>query len=230
MKPTHPEPVTLSPCQIIAWNLERARRARGWSQTEMAKRLEPYLGYRMSRAAVSKAERSLYGGPIRRFDADEIFALARIFNKPVGNFFVPPEPHFHGKPVVVNAKPGKPQSRVKSVPVSREEMLDLAFVRAPEPRNEAERRMLDAGSNAILDLLMEKQAKAAERAIGSYLEAHPDALSKLLAGDPKIASRLNEVASSAPLGIETAPQEQKLLGEIASASQQARTGARRRKR
>src|ERR1700730_11003343 len=62
------ESVTLSPCQIVAWNLENLRRDKHWSQTEAAKRLKPHLGYAMSRAAWSKMERSLKGDQIRRFD------------------------------------------------------------------------------------------------------------------------------------------------------------------
>jgi transcriptional regulator with XRE-family HTH domain len=232
MKPT-PKPVTLSPCQIIAWNFERARRARGWSQTEMAKRLEPYLGYRMSRAAVSKAERSLWSGPIRRFDADEIFALARIFNTPVGDFFVPPDPRFNGKQIMVNGKPGDPKARVTSKPLSRAEVTEFAFhVIGPEPKSEAERRAQKAESKATLNLIIEKQTEAAARAMRAYLEAHPDAWQKLIAGDPNVAGQITEAGTTATLEIETATQEQKLSEEIASASQQASAGAgaRRRKR
>jgi transcriptional regulator with XRE-family HTH domain len=186
MKPAPPEPVTLSPCQIIAWNLERARRARGWSQAEMAKRLEPYLGYRMSRAAVSKAECSRSGGPIRRFDADEIFTLARIFNKPVGDFFLPPDPDFKGKQIMVNGKPGDPKARVTSKPLSRAEVTEFAVhVIGPEPKSEGERRAQEAGSKATLNFVIEKQTEAAARAMPAYLEAHPDAWQKLIPGSGK---------------------------------------------
>jgi len=116
----------LSPCQIVAWNLERLRRARGWSQDQAAKELEPYLGYRLSRAAFSQAERSLDGGKIRRFDADEIVAFSRVFKVPVGCFFGPPEPHLKGKSVTVNGKPGNPNARVTSPALTRDHMLTLA--------------------------------------------------------------------------------------------------------
>lgn len=118
--------LVLSPCQIVAWNLERLRRARGWSQDRAAKELEPYLGYRLSRAAFSQAERSLDGGKIRRFDADEIVAFSRVFEVPVGCFFGPPAPHLKGKSVAVNGKPGNPEARVTSPPLSRDNMLTRA--------------------------------------------------------------------------------------------------------
>lgn len=118
--------LVLSPCQIVAWNLERLRRARGWSQDQAAKELEPYLGYRLSRAAFSQAERSLDGGKIRRFDADEIVAFSRVFEVPVGCFFGPPAPHLKGKSVAVNGKPGNPEARVTSPPLSRDNMLTRA--------------------------------------------------------------------------------------------------------
>ena len=118
--------LVLSPCQIVAWNLERLRRARGWSQDQAAKELAPYLGYRLSRAAFSQAERSLDGGKIRRFDADEIVAFSRVFEVPVGCFFGPPAPHMRGKSVAVNGKPGSSEARVTSPPLSRDHMLTLA--------------------------------------------------------------------------------------------------------
>jgi hypothetical protein len=184
----------------------------------------------VSRAAFSQAERSIEDGrPIRRFDADEIVAFARVFEKPVGYFFAPPEPHFQTRLVTVNSKPGKPTAHVESRPLSRDEMVELVIPPVPEPKTAAGRRALEAGSNAILSLLLEHQAKTAEHAIRSYLEANPDALAKLLAGDPSIADRINELAAAFPR-IETSGQEQTLASEIASASQRARAGARRRKR
>lgn len=131
--------MTLSPCQLVAWNLENARRARGWSQQETARLLKPLLGYRLSRAAFSKMERSLSGRQIRRFNADEIVALARLFEVPVGYFFRVPEPHLGLHRVVVNAKPGNPRARVTSRPLSRDEMIQLAVPIPEAPADPAER-------------------------------------------------------------------------------------------
>jgi transcriptional regulator with XRE-family HTH domain len=125
---------SLSPCQIVAWNLGRARRARGWSQEETARRLEPCLGYRLSRAALSQAERSIEGKRIRRFDADEIVAFARVFELPVSYFFIPPASPFRGRPVEVNGKPSDPRASVTSEPLTYDEMLNLAIHPAPEVR------------------------------------------------------------------------------------------------
>src|SRR5262249_39729409 len=144
-------PTILSPCQVVAWNLERARRARNWSQAEMAKRLEPYLGHRMSRAALSKAERSLHGGPIRRFDADEIFALARIFDRHVGDFFSPPESYFRGRPLLINNKPGDPRAVVTSKPVTANQAVDLSVtIIFPERTSRSERKHQESVSKEII--------------------------------------------------------------------------------
>jgi hypothetical protein len=116
----------LSPCQIVAWNLERARHMRGWSQEQATKQLEPYLGYRVSRSAFSQAECCVHGGRIRRFDADELVAFARAFEVAIPYFFSPPEPSFRGKSVAVNGKPSKSRARVTSPDLTREEMLALA--------------------------------------------------------------------------------------------------------
>lgn len=53
--------------------------------------LDMYTGRTWSNASVSAAERSWQGGRPRRFDASEIVALAKIFDEPVGFFFLPPE-------------------------------------------------------------------------------------------------------------------------------------------
>jgi transcriptional regulator with XRE-family HTH domain len=82
----------LSPNQVVAYNLARAREARGWSQEEAGRRLEPYLGTAWSKATFSQAERSLDPGRSRGFTADEIVAFSRCFGYPVTWFFLPPPP------------------------------------------------------------------------------------------------------------------------------------------
>jgi len=82
----------LTPNQVVAFNLARARDLKGWTQEEAAEALAPYLGSRWSKASFSAAERSLDGERIRQFDADELVAFARAFELPVGWFFMPPRP------------------------------------------------------------------------------------------------------------------------------------------
>lgn len=84
-----------TPNQLIALNLARARNERGWTQEETARRLRPYLGSRWSVASLSAIERSVMGSRIKQFSADELFAIARTFDLPIGWFFSPPpnEPH-----------------------------------------------------------------------------------------------------------------------------------------
>src|SRR5687767_8644167 len=82
----------MTPNQVVAYNLTRAREWKGWTQDQLADALEPYLGKRWSKASVSQAERSVAGRFIRQFDADEIVALARATDLPIGWFFMPPPP------------------------------------------------------------------------------------------------------------------------------------------
>ena len=79
-----------TPNQIVAYRVHEARRMRGWTQEQAAKELEPYLGSKLSTASFSAIERSFAGGRIRKFNADEILALARGFRLPIGWFFTPP--------------------------------------------------------------------------------------------------------------------------------------------
>ncbi|MFD5297186.1 hypothetical protein ACFWJU_18505 [Streptomyces mutabilis] len=85
-----PEKV-LSANQLIAFNMWRSRRSSGWSQQEVAELLEKYTGRTWSNASVSAAERSWQGGRPRKFDANEILALSKIFDEPIAYFFMPPE-------------------------------------------------------------------------------------------------------------------------------------------
>ena len=103
-KPQAPAPerapfLGLTPNQVVAYNLARARELKGWTQDQAAVALEPYLGVRWSKASVSQAERSVAGGFVRNFTADEIVAFARAFEMPVTWFFMPPAPW---------ARPGMP--------------------------------------------------------------------------------------------------------------------------
>ncbi len=82
----------LTPNQVVGYNLSRARELKGWTQDQAAEALEPYLGVRWSKASVSQAERSVAGGFVRNFTADEIVAFARAFDFPVTWFFMPPPP------------------------------------------------------------------------------------------------------------------------------------------
>ncbi len=89
----------MTPNQVVAYNLLRARQLRGWTQDQAAAALEPYLGVRWSKASFSQAERSVAGRFVRQFDADEVVAFARGFELPITWFFMPPPPWKDDAPV-----------------------------------------------------------------------------------------------------------------------------------
>jgi len=81
---------TLTPNQIVAANLARARAFRGWTQEEASEHLAPYLGgERWSKASWSAAERSVDGLRPREFTADEIVAFSQCFELPLAWWFLP---------------------------------------------------------------------------------------------------------------------------------------------
>jgi hypothetical protein len=86
-RPSRP---TWTPNQIVAHNLTKARQLRGWTQTQAADALEPYLGTKLSGASWSAIERSVDGGRIREITADELVAFGRAFELPIGFFLTPP--------------------------------------------------------------------------------------------------------------------------------------------
>lgn len=82
----------VTPNEIVAYNLRRARDLRGWTQEAAAERLEPWLGVRWTGPSFSVAERSTPkpGQKVRQFGVDDLIAFARAFELPVGFFLVAP--------------------------------------------------------------------------------------------------------------------------------------------
>lgn len=77
--------------QLVAFNMQRARKSRGWDQEYMGLKLASVTGRAWSRASVSSAESSWRGGRVRKFDANEILALAVVLDLPVQSLFLPPD-------------------------------------------------------------------------------------------------------------------------------------------
>ena len=80
---------SFTPNQVVAQRIAIARQLRGWTQEEAADRLEPFLGARWSGATFSIVERSVDGKRIRQFSADELVALSRAFEVPIGWWVTP---------------------------------------------------------------------------------------------------------------------------------------------
>src|SRR2546430_2351874 len=84
---------TMTPNQIVAYNVAKARELRGWTQEQAAEALAPYLGAKLSGASFSALERSAWSvDRIKQFSADDLLALSRGFDLPIGFFFTPPPP------------------------------------------------------------------------------------------------------------------------------------------
>lgn len=106
-----PQGPLLSINEIVSYNLMRARRSNAWTQQDVADLLEKYTGRAWSNASVSAAERAWQGGRPRKFDANELVALAKIFDVPVGYFFLPPEDEMANKWVTMKKfEGGEPPS------------------------------------------------------------------------------------------------------------------------
>ena len=75
--------------EIVAHNLREARQVLGMTQQQAAEQLTKVTGHKWTKTALSQAESSS-SGRIRRFDADDLYALAVVFNQPVGFFLEPP--------------------------------------------------------------------------------------------------------------------------------------------
>ncbi len=86
--PPLPDDVDIN--QVVAYNVRAARELRGWTQDELAERLESYLGQRLTQAGVSSIERAWDGDRRREFDAHELLIFAMVFDLPIIWFFLPP--------------------------------------------------------------------------------------------------------------------------------------------
>ena len=88
LTPPQPDEVDLN--QVVAYNIREARQLRGWTQEELAERLEPYLGQRLSQAGISAIERAWDGERRREFDAHELLIYSMVFDLPIIWFLLPP--------------------------------------------------------------------------------------------------------------------------------------------
>lgn len=139
----------MTPNQVVAYNLARARALRGWTQEEAAEKLAPSWGSRLSFASFSAMERSAWRvDRIKVFSADELLALSRAFDLPVGYFFTPPPPAedvgLHAPDagmkgldpiILLDAVLGTPEN----LDPWREQLLVYAASVAPTPRNKREK-------------------------------------------------------------------------------------------
>lgn len=76
--------------QVVAYNVKAARELRGWTQEDLADRLEPYLGQRLTQAGVSSIERAWDSDRRREFDAHELLIFSLVFDLPMLWFLLPP--------------------------------------------------------------------------------------------------------------------------------------------
>jgi transcriptional regulator with XRE-family HTH domain len=102
-KQTTPKPYpSLTANQLVAYNMHRARKRRGWSQEELARRLQEELKQPLGQGAdrrqiIGNWEASPRRAPtdpkarIKQFDADELVALAFVFDLSPIWFLLPPE-------------------------------------------------------------------------------------------------------------------------------------------
>jgi len=148
---------TYSPNQVVAYNVGRARALRGWTQQQAASELSNHLEKRMSRASYSAMERSIGGGRIKQFSADEMVALARGFNLPLLWFLLPPP---------LDDDPGLHVPHTTSRGIEFTEFLDIVFGTSEslEPYRDGLRRWASDAADKGLVQKVERQLAATDDA------------------------------------------------------------------
>jgi transcriptional regulator with XRE-family HTH domain len=181
---------TMTPNQIVAYNVARARALRGWTQAEAGEHLAKYLGSKLSEASFSALERSAWSvNRIKVFSADELLALSRGFDLPIGYFLTPPPPESDAAvhapdagmrgldPIVLlDAILGTPEN----LKHWRQDLLAYSASTAPEPPNKREKAHVSPADLADrIDPLTDLRAKALLRAaLGETADA-ADVLERL---------------------------------------------------
>jgi hypothetical protein len=161
----------LTPNQVVAYNLARAREWKSWTQQQAADALAPYLGTRWSKANFSAAERSVAGKHIRNFDADEVVAFARAFGLPVGWFYLPPPPWADGLPVKLVTPDAGQFGQELSV------LVDLVF---GEPEHQA---VMELRLREFLDQLGTRALTDAQHQIANLASARITEIVRKSVGD-----------------------------------------------
>jgi transcriptional regulator with XRE-family HTH domain len=152
--PKRAEYAGMTPNQVVAHNLYLARTLHGWTQEEAAKRLEPHLGQRWSKASWSAAERSVAGERrSREFTADQIYAFAKGFDLPLTFFFMPPGHDIHGRAPAIRA-PGDPDGQGDSPA----ELLERIF--------EVDDAIFDRLADLFTDVIPRRHQTELQRALG----------------------------------------------------------------
>ncbi|MDQ3569254.1 MAG: helix-turn-helix transcriptional regulator [Actinomycetota bacterium] len=188
----------MTPNQVVAYNLMRARQLRGWTQEQAAAALEPYLGLRWSKASFSQAERSVAGRFVRQFDADEVVAFARGFELPITWFYMPPPPWKDDAPVKLTT----PDARRFGTELAL--LVDLVF-----GDDSHHRQLLEERLREFLDQLGPDRLTQAQERIGATAALRTAGVVRHRLGDIEqweewlriVADRLEELRGQ----VETSP-------------------------
>ncbi len=201
---------TMTPNQVVAHNLARARALRGWTQEQAAEALAPYFGGKLSAASLSTMERSAWTPlRIKVFSADDLLALSRGFGLPIGFFFTPPPPAddigLHAPDagtkgldpiVLLDAILGRPDT----LDPWRDQLLAYSASTAPMPRSKREKPSVSPSDLAErLEPLVALHAQARIRHSLGDLDEASDLLERLaealrLLDDTAATGAVNEPA------------------------------------
>jgi transcriptional regulator with XRE-family HTH domain len=176
--------------QVVAYNVIKARALRGWTQEQAAEALAPYLGAKLSGPSFSALERSaMKVDRIKQFSADDLLALSRGFDLPIGYFFTPPPPEMDAglygpdagtkglDPIVLlDAILGTPDN----IGYWMDDLLAYAASHAPMPRSKREKPSVSpADLPERLAPLVDLRARALLRNALGDLDGAGDLLERL---------------------------------------------------
>lgn len=119
--------------EVVAYNLIRARRLRGWTQGEAAARLERESGKAWTSATLGAAERSATSSRTRQFDANDLLTFSLAFDQPIAFFFIPPD--ISDRKIVIRPSQADPED---GFGVSERRLLDIVVPMKVSPQLETD--------------------------------------------------------------------------------------------
>ena len=199
-------PEVLDANQVVAYNFRSARKLRGWTQEEAARRLAPYLGQELPKASISGIERSFDGERRRLFDAQDLVAFSLAFDLPVVWFLLPPPSAAEYQ----LAAAGRSLALLVPLLLGRDDQLDdikgrMEELREARPRSSGD--VLAEAGGFPPELTWERFQRSREKALFALIDEEISDIERLMGDLRRVMVRFDDLslrshyASRPPTGL-----------------------------
>lgn len=176
--------------QVVAYNFRAARKLRGWTQEEAARRLAPYLGQVLPKASISGIERSFDRERRREFDAQDLVAFSLAFELPIVWFLLPPP----GAAEYELAAAGRPLHLLATLLMGRNDQLEdikgrMRELREADPGTSGD--VLAEAGGFPPELTWEQFQRSREKALLALVEEEASDIERLMGDLRRVVARFD---------------------------------------